>query len=253
MSVASTLAWMLPEGMGLAGYALMGLLVMAGACMQGVGGIGFSMLSAPIAVMAHAAMVPGPLLLLGGIVSLLAALRDRTAIQWRIAADCILGRVIGAALATALMVAFTPRLLSTVFGLLLLAGAALSAAGWRVQANRRNSWIAGILSGLMGTITSAGAPPLGLLTQRLEPAQIRSTIGCIICLGSAVSLFLLSAAGQFSVQQFLLGVALLPWVMGGFALSNRVGAHLPAATVRRLLLLLVTAGALMALGRGLLG
>lgn len=244
---------MLPEGMGLAGYALMGLLVMAGACMQGVGGIGFSMLSAPIAVMAHAAMVPGPLLLLGGIVSLLAALRDRPAIQWRIAVDCILGRTLGAALATAVMVAFTPRLLSTLFGLLLLAGAALSAAGWRVQANRRNSWIAGILSGLMGTITSAGAPPLGLLTQRLEPPQIRATIGCVICLGSAVSLLMLSAAGQFSVQQFLLGLALLPWVMAGFALSNRLGRHLPADTVRRLLLLLVTAGALMALGRGLLG
>ena len=62
MSIELAIPTVLPDGMDLRGYALMGLLVMAGACMQGVGGIGFSMLSAPIAVLAYAAMVPGPLL-----------------------------------------------------------------------------------------------------------------------------------------------------------------------------------------------
>jgi uncharacterized protein len=247
------IAWLLPAGMDLDGYVLMGLLVMAGACMQGIGGIGFSMLSAPIALFAYAAMVPGPLLLLGGLVSVMAALRDRPSIQWRIALDCTLGRTLGAALATVAMVVFTPRLLGTAFGLLLLAGAALSAAGWKVAANRRNAWIAGLLSGLMGTITSAGAPPLGLLTQRLAPPAIRATIGCVIALGSVISLLMLSLAGQFSVQQLLLGVALFPWVMAGFAASGRISRYVSAALMRRLLLMLVTASALMILARVWLG
>ena len=253
MSIELAIPTVLPDGMDLQGYALMGLLVMAGACMQGVGGIGFSMLSAPIAVLAYAAMVPGPLLLLGGLVSVMAALRDRGAIQWRIATDCILGRTFGAALATAVMVAFSARLLATAFGLLLLGGAVLSATGWRIVPNRRNAWIAGIFSGLMGTITSAGAPPLGLLTQQLAPTAIRATIGCIIAIGSVISLVMLAAAGQFSMQQLVLGLALFPWVTAGFAISNRISRHVSAALMRRVLLMLVTASALMILARAWIG
>lgn len=249
----SELATLLPPATTLTAYLLMGALVFIGACLQGVGGIGFAMFAAPIAAWFFPAMVPGPLLLLGGLVSVMAALRDAAAIEWPLTRQCIAGRCVGAALATGVMVLLPPRPLAIAFGLSLLLAAALSGAGWVLQPTRRNAVLAGVASGLMGTITSAGAPPLGLLTQRLPPPALRATIGCIIAVGALVSLLMLAAAGQFSRAQGLLGLALFPWVLAGFRVSSRLAQSISVAGMRRLLLGLVAGSALAVLAKALLG
>ena len=231
------LAALLPPATTLPTYLLMGALVFIGACLQGVGGIGFAMFAAPIAAWCFPALVPGPLLLLGGLVSVMAALREPAGIQWALTRQCIAGRCVGAALA---------------FGLSLLLAVALSSVGWVLVPTRRNAVLAGVASGLMGTITSAGAPPLGLLTQRLPPPAIRATVGCIIAIGSMVSLLLLAVAGHFSQAQALLGLALFPWVLAGFRVSSRLARTISVAGTRRLLLGLVAGSALAVLGKALL-
>lgn len=242
-----------PAGLDASGYVTMGLLVMAGACLQGIGGIGFAMLASPVAALAFPALVPGPLLLLGGLVSLMAATRERRMVQWRLTAHCVLGRAIGAAAAVAVMTSLPPRPLTAAFGLALLAAVAVSAAGRQVRPTARNAWAAGLVSGLMGTITSVGAPPLGLLTQGLAPAAMRSTIGAIITLGAATSLALLALGGLFGWRELTLGLALLPWVLAGFAASGRLARRISAARTRGLLLGLVAFSALGLLGKAALG
>lgn len=242
-----------PAGVSLPGYAAVGVLVFIGACLQGIGGIGFAMFAAPVAVLVAPMMVPGPLLLLGGLVSLMAAMREPAAIDWTLARRCIGGRIVGAAAAAALMVVLPPRPLAVAFGVSLLLGVGLSLAGRRIEANRANSWAAGALSGLMGTITSVGAPPLGLLTQQLPPATIRATIGCIITLGAAASLVMLAISGHFGWPQCVLGLALFPWVWAGFQVSSRLARRISAAHTRRLLLALVAGSALVVLGKALDG
>lgn len=241
-----------PEGLSLAGYAAMGVLVGIGACLQGIGGIGFAMFAAPVAAWVFPAMVPGPLLLLGGLVSLMAALRERGAIDWPVARHSIVGRCLGAGLAVAVMAMLPARSLTIAFSLALLAAVGFSLAGWRIAPTTRNALAAGTVSGLMGTISSVGAPPLGLLTQQLPPATIRATIGCIIALGAAASLVMLSLGGLFSLPQFWLGLALFPWVAGGFAVSGRLARRISAAGTRRLLLALVAGSALAVLGKALI-
>jgi len=181
----------------------------------------------------------------------MAALRERAAIDWQVAAHCIGGRCIGALLAGAILLVLPPRPLAVAFGVSLLVGVGLAVAGWRVRPTRRNSWFAGTVSGVMGTITSAGAPPLGLLTQGLPAPAIRATVGCIITAGAAASLVTLSYANQFSRAQLLLGLALFPWVGAGFFVSSRLARRISAAGMRRLLLALVAGSALAVLGKAL--
>lgn len=251
--MSDLIAELASPGIGVATYVLMGVLVFIGACLQGIGGIGFSMFAAPLAVLAAPVMVPGPLLLLGAMVSLMAAWRERGAIAWPVAWRCIGGRCVGAVLAAAVVVALPGRALAAAFGLLLLGGVGLSAAGWKVAATPRNAWLAGTLSGVMGTITSAGAPPLGLLTQHMAPSAIRATVGSVIALGAVASLVMLGLAGQFDRHHAVLGVALVPWILAGFQLSNALARRISAAGTRRLLLLLVTGSALVVLGKALVG
>jgi uncharacterized protein len=237
-----TIAPFLPQGLDLAMYAQMSALVLVAACMQGIGGIGFAMFCAPIAGLFFPSMTPASLLVLGGLVSLACALREPAHIDWSMARYGILGRCGGGALAIG-MVAIAPlHLLSVAYGLLLLVAVLLTLKGWKIAPSRRNTCLAGVVSGVMGTITSAGAPPFAILTQRLEPPQIRATVGCILAVGAAVSLLMLAAAGRFGLPQLELSISLLPWVLVGFAVSSRVGRRISPRSIRQFLLALAAAG-----------
>jgi uncharacterized membrane protein YfcA len=241
----------LVQGVSGAHYLAAGLLVVVGACLQGVSGLGFAMFSAPLAAMWFPELVPGPLLVLSCPLALMGGLRDREAIQWPLAGVAVIGRLGGTVLAAACLVLLSVQTLSLLFALLILTGVSLSLTGWRVMPTRRNMAVAGLASGMMGTITSAGAPPFAIAMQNMGAAQLRGTFGAIFFIGSAVSIGVLTAVGRMGVHEYLLSALLMPWMFAGFFASNPIKRHLPAPLVRKLLLAMAAAGALVVLFRTL--
>jgi uncharacterized membrane protein YfcA len=247
-----SLAGVLPDGFSTAAYAAMGMVMFAGACLQGVGGIGFAMLSAPVAALFFPALIPGPLLALGCCVSLLSALREHRAIAWPLAGSALSGRAIGGALAVLAIAWLQPRPLAILFALSILAAVALSALGWRVRPSAGNLAIAGTASGFMGTITSVGAPPVAIAMQHLSPAQMRATAGSVLGGGALLSLAMLAMAGRFGAHELALSTSLLPFLLAGFAMSGRLRGSVSPAAVRRLLLALCSLGAISVLTKAFL-
>lgn len=247
MTGASPLIDLWPAGLDGPRYAAMGFMVLAGACLQGVGGLGFAMFCAPLAVLAFPELVPGPLLVLGCPLALLAGLREYQSIEWTTAGYTLLGRVGGAVLAALVLQVFSGATLSLLFGVLILLGVALSVRGWQVRTSPLASATAGLASGLMGTITSSGGPPLAIGMQNLPPAPLRATLGLVFFLGSAISLAALAAVGKTGLQDLAIGALLLPWMMAGFALSGPFARRMSRRGVRTMLLGLAAAGAVAVL------
>ena len=153
------------------------LAVMVGALIQSTGGIGFAMFAAPIVAILRPDMVPGPMILAGGLVSLLIAAREFRNIDYRGAAIAIGGRIPGSIVA-GLIIGLLPRTTFAIsFAVLILIAVALSVSGWRVRATPLSLAAAGFGSGVMGTITSVGAPPMGIVMQNMDPPTLRATIG----------------------------------------------------------------------------
>lgn len=246
------LAHLLPPGLEAGTYAGMGLMVMMGACLQGVGGLGFAMFCAPVAALLFPELVPGPLLALGCPLALMAGLREWAAIDWPVAGAALVGRVAGTGLAAAALALLPVATLSLVFAGLILAGVALSLSGWRVAASRSSVGMAGLASGLMGTITSAGAPPFAIAMQNLAPATLRATLGCVFFIGSAISLGALAAVGRMNGAHLLLAVLLAPWMVAGFAISGPLAQRLSRRGLRHFLLALATFGALGVLAQSIM-
>jgi len=84
-----------------------------------------------------------------------------------------------------------------VLAILILAGVILSVSGWRVSASDPALVVAGAASGVMGTITSSGAAPYAIVMQRVPPAEVRGTMGCVFFAGGLLSLVTLGIFGQF--------------------------------------------------------
>ncbi|MCJ0764439.1 sulfite exporter TauE/SafE family protein [Variovorax terrae] len=212
------------------------LAVMTGACLQGAGGIGFALFAAPLVALVSPDLVPGPMIFLGGCVSLLAALRERQAIDYRAAAAALAGRVPGSLLAGLAMGLLPRSAFALLFAGLILGAVALSLSGWRIRASPLVMGGAGFASGFMGTITSVGTPPMGLVMQNMAPARLRATIGLFLVAGSAVSLAVLSGIGRFGWPEVQRSLLLLPALALGFWLSNPLRERIDATALRRLVL-----------------
>ncbi|WP_439115677.1 sulfite exporter TauE/SafE family protein [Hydrogenophaga sp.] len=229
---------------GWSAYLGMGAMVLAGACLQGVSGLGFAMFCAPIAALLYPELVPGALLALGCPLALMTGLREFHAIEWRTAGQAIAGRVLGTGLAAACMALLSVQTLSLMFAALILSGVVLSLKGWRVAHSARNTTLAGLASGLMGTITSAGAPPFAIAMQHLPANRLRGTLGAVFFIGAALSLVALALVGRMGAAQLGLSLLLMPWMVTGFVLSGRLKFLMRQQTLRPMLLGLAAFGAL---------
>ena len=227
------------------------LAVMLGACLQGAVGIGFALFAAPIVVLVQPDLVPGPMLVVGGAVSLLAALREWRRIDVRFAMIAFAGRVPGSILA-GLVIGFLPRTaFALLFAVLILFAVALSTGRQQVAPRPRMLGIAGFASGFMGTITSVGTPPMGLALQSLDPARMRATIGAFLVAGSIVSLAVLGFAGRFHWREFTLSFLLLPPMALGFCVSSLLVGKIKPAAVRRAVLVISALAALLLIAKAL--
>jgi uncharacterized membrane protein YfcA len=226
-----------------ASFLVCALAVMAGALIQSTGGIGFAMFAAPIVAIVRPDMVPGPMILMGGCVSLLICIREFRAIDVRGAAIAVGGRIPGSIVA-GLVIGLLPRpAFGIFFALLILAAVALSVSGWRVRATPASLAVAGFGSGVMGTITSVGAPPMGIVMQNMSPATLRATLGAFLVASSAVSLAVLAQVGRFGWHELRLGLMLVVPMALGFWISMPLVRRVNAPRMRSLVLGLTAASA----------
>lgn len=225
-------------------YALMAFLILGSAFLQGVGGVGFTMFAAPVALMVSPELVPGPLLTLGGLATLLTAVRERHNIAWQPAGFALGGRTVGAVIAVLVLSHLAPGALGLVFAGLILLAVALSASGLKFAINRSNAGVAGLVSGVMGTLTSVGSPPLAIVMQYSPPPTIRATIGAVLACGASVSIALLAISGHYKLHDLLLSTTLFPFLFFGFWLSNKARHRVSGPALRRGLLIFCAASAL---------
>lgn len=111
---------------------------------------------------------------------------------------------------------------------------------------------AGLLSGLMGTLTAVGAPPFALALQRAPAAELRATMNAVLLLGACISMASLAMFGAFGVADILRGAAMLPAVLLGFLLARFViRGRRTERVLRPAVLTICTMTSLVLLGRAL--
>ncbi|MCB1499386.1 MAG: sulfite exporter TauE/SafE family protein [Bauldia sp.] len=237
-------ATILPQGLLSQHFAGMAAVVFSAALTQGIGGIGFAMVSAPISVLVFPELVPGPLLVLGTALALLGAVRDFRDINWRSFGIIMGGRIVGTIAGAVIITLLSATLFSVVLASLILVGVVLSISGWKVDANPPNLVAAGAASGIMGTITSSGAAPYAIVMQRVAPAELRGTMGSVFFAGGFFSLAMLAVVGHFDRNQFWLGFILFPFMILGFAISTPLTRFFSREVMRHFLLGLAAAGSI---------
>lgn len=237
----------------LAALVPLGLLVVVSAGLHRLGGQGFGTVVAPFAALFAPGHMPATVLLLGAVVTALGAGFDLRAIRPAELGVAALGRFAGTVPAVLLVGAVAgAAALDVAVALMVLLGVALSLAGLKVAKTRGALLAAGALSGFMGTLTSVGAAPMGLLYQGEAAKAARGTLNAYFLIGVVLSVAGLALAGQVRGAHLGLAACLAPLVLLGFRLAAPLARSTEAAPLRPLALGLAALGALVLLGRGLL-
>lgn len=230
-----------------------GLAVLGGAVVQGTVGFGLGLLAAPVMALADPALVPGTLLLVTSVMSGFSAVRERVDVDWAGLRWALLGRIPGTAIGTAAVLAFSPRALSLAVAVVVLGAVGLSLVAWRPRPTPGALLAGGLVSGVTGTATSIGGPPVALLYQHASGARVRSTLAVFFVVGSVLSAISLMLAGRIGGAELLGAAALLPFLALGFLISGPLRPHVDAGRTRGAVLLLAATSAAVLGLRALLG
>lgn len=223
-----------------------------GAVVQGSLGIGLSIVTVPLLLLIDPSFVPGPVLCVAIVLTLLLSHRERRSIDFRGAAWVLAGRIPGTVLGAAALVVLAGDVLSVLFGVLVLLAVAISSVTVRFDPQRWSLASVGVLSGFMSTTAALGGPPVALLLQNMPGARLRGTLSTIFLVGASVSLLALVVVSRFGRQELLLAVALLPGALLGFAISGVTAQILDRGYTRTAVLVVASVAALVAIGRQVL-
>ncbi len=199
------------------------VIVFCAAIVQACLGMGYGLTAAPLLALVDPVFVPVATIIIGMISSSIGAVGERNQILWKDVFYAVTGRLAGAAMAVILIALVIDK-----NGFLILFGSAvgiavlLSAFGHSLQKSVHSLLAMGSISGLMGTITGVGAPPLALVYQGSYAGHARPTLAAIFAIGCGFSLLMLMVIGWVGVPEIVIAASMLPPMFVGTAVGQKL-------------------------------
>lgn len=215
-----------------------GIVVMMGSLVQTAFGFGIAVVGAPLLVMIYPAALPGPLVAMALAQCVLMALQNRQHIDLAPLGSAMIGRIPGSLLGAWLLTVFSTDGLSVFVGIAVLLAVLASIVRVNIRPNMHSMFWAGALSGVFGTSTTVGGPPMALLLQHQQAQHLRGNLAAFFIYGCLVSLAMLAFMGRFGRAEVGLCLYLLPWTLAGFYLCQRLPLYRFEASLRPAILVL---------------
>ncbi len=223
-----------------------------GAAAQGLVGLGLGLVAAPVTALLEPRLKPDLLLWLAVVMPMMTLVHEHHQIDWRGLAWAVPTRIPGTVVGVLFVSWFSAREMGIAVGLMVLLSVLLTMTAVRLPINRVTLVLAGFVSGITGTATSIGGPPMAILYQHRTAPQIRSTLAVYFVLGAGFSLVGLGATGSLELSTFLLALVMVPFLLIGLLLARRLNRVVPGHHVRGGVLLVCGISSLVLLAKSLL-
>jgi uncharacterized membrane protein YfcA len=234
-------------------YAVIAAAVLLGAVVQSAVGLGVGLVAAPVTALLEPGLMPGALLMVAALMPCLTLVADHHDIDWRGLGWSLPARLPGTAVGVWVVTALSARELGIAIGVVVLVAVAVTWRAVEVPVNRATLAAAGFASGVTGTATSIGGPPIAIVYQHRPAQEIRTTMAVYFLVGAGISLVALLLSGDLTREQGAASLELLPFLALGAVLGAVARRSVPAHVVRPAVLVVSSGSALVLLVRSLLG
>jgi uncharacterized protein len=234
------------------------LVVMLGAMVQGLTGLGFALVSVPILVLFQdAKSVIVTTLILGLVLNVMILYQARKHITLKDAGPVTVGSVIGVPFGSYLLTILSPDLLKFAVAVLVMAFSVPLLMGYSRSFRhfQTASLVTGAVAGAMQSSTSMGSPPVVLLmaNQGIPKESFRGMLVLRSAAASSLSVLALVPSGLLNQGIAYHVLLMAPALLLGFALGSRLLKRVPQEQFKRITIGLVTVTSLVSLVGMLLG
>ena len=196
------------------------IIITLGAALQGSIGFGLGPFSVPLLLLINPIFIPGPLLLVALFLTILMYRREKHAVYVNEIKWAVLGRTVGTIFGAIVLSIISKQHLSLFFASVIFFSLIIFIGGLKLEITNSNLIIVGTISGFMGTTTSIGGPPMGLLYQNKTGPRIRGTLSGIFMIGTIIALISLVIINKFGLAELIVALILLPGIFIGYYLSK---------------------------------
>ena len=232
-------------------FILVTLFSMLGATAQGSIGIGYGMVAGAGLVAIDPSFVPGPLLIIGVIISVRHAVVEREHLDRGIWLRAMVGLPVGLFSGLAVLNAMSDRALGLAVGAAIAVASVALLLGLSVRRNPVMDVLAGGATAFAAVTASLPGPPLVVALNDLRPGAMRATTSAFLLVLTVVSFISLSATGNFQSEEYELLAFLVPGTILGLFASRYVRPYLEAAWFRPLILCIAGIGGVALILRNL--
>lgn len=238
--------WVDPVLLGL------GLVVAVGAFVQSSIGFGIAVVSAPFVVVLRPDLMPTSMLVCAFVLPILQLASGPREILWRPLGWAVGARLVATPLGVWLVASTSTDAIALAVGILILVTVIASVVAVDIRLTRGSSMGAGAISGVSGTAASIGGPFFALVLRHEPPDRLRATLAVFFIAGSTMAIGGLALAGAATWDQVLAGVVWTPFVLLGHVVAGPVRQRLPAAAVRKGVLIFCVVASVSVIARTLI-
>ena len=226
-------------------FVLVYVILIIGSCLQSVIGFGLGLLSAPLLYFLMPELVPGPMILNALLLTSLLSVKHRGEIDLKMTGFSILGGTAGVLIAGSVLSFIDSHQYQLLFGVSILLAVALSFIGIMPKVSVISNLVAAMASGFMGTTTSAGGAPMGLLYQSKDADTIKANLSIFFVYINFFGISVLWWNGKAGHDDLQLFLKCVPALILGWAISFIFNRQLNEKLIRLLILFIAALSGLL--------
>lgn len=215
--------------------------VLLGSFVQTSIGFGLAIVSAPLLFYLDQAYVPAPVIMAALVNGLFTSWHFRAQLSLQGLGSAIIWRIPGSLAGVGLLLVISEAILAILIALVIASGILINYLRIDIPFSQRNLGIAGFLSGLMGTSTAIGGPPMAVVMQGQQANVIRGNLAAFFIFSCITSLIMLVPTSYLGKRELILAAPLVPASLLGSWLASRVSGRINEKTMRYGCLLLCSA------------
>lgn len=232
-------------------FVLANGIIVLSSILQMATGVSVGMLIVPFLAMISYTLVPVPIVLASLTLTILMAYRGREHIDYRNTKEVSIGMIIGIFIAVFVFENLHSEYLGLLFGVLILLSVWISIRIKQFTLGKHITYTGGIVAGTMGAMAAVGGQILALLFQNHPLESIKATLAMLYTVFSLVMLVIFYLFGQFSYEQFVSGVMMMPGFLIGFLVAPRFAHYFDPKYAKTAVLAMAVIGSTVLIGKSL--
>ncbi|OZG71277.1 hypothetical protein BTA51_21765 [Hahella sp. CCB-MM4] len=232
-------------------WSIAAISLFFGCWIQTAAGFGMAVIAAPVIVLINPFWVPVAITITALLLSIINTWNQRQHVEARKMISPFITRLPGTAFGVWLLLQLNVTWLQVMVSACVIAAVIISLKGTHFEATPGRLGFAGFISGITGTTTSIGGPPMALIMQHGAPQTIRANLSLYFTYSCIVSLISYGLAGILSRQLLLESLTFLPCAFLGFYFGQHSRNFVDAGRFRPILLALCGISGITALSGAL--